>query len=722
MFASMKIGTKILSAFAFAVLVALLIGGVAWWSEHTLSDHLNDLADNKLPSAVALGEMMEGQANVARGVNTLLLRRADAEMKREARAGVDEALKKLDAAIKTYDSIPRDEGSTKAWKEAQGPLSEWRRAIARVLAASEERERLGSAGEKAIAEADDRTWAASQEARKAFVPLDKALDEVMGSNGKSTAAAKEKAHQAGTTGLWTIGVTLLLGAAALLAVGLLLSRSIGGVLRALLAETGKLTAAVEAGKLDTRGDVDTVSAEFQPIVAGVNRTMDAFQKPIQVTQEYVTRISRGDIPPKIADHYQGDFSQIKEALNRCIDAVGLLVADAHALSRAAVEGKLSTRADAGKHQGDFRKVVDGVNQTLDAVLAPIGEARKVLERLAERDLTARVQGSYQGDHAAIKEALNSAAGALHDALAQVAESVEQVSGAAGQIASSSQAVASGASEQASSLEQTHSSLESMSAQTRQAADSAQQANNLAAETKRSAEEGAGAMEQMTSAMGKIRHSAEGTSAIIKDISEIAFQTNLLALNAAVEAARAGEAGRGFAVVAEEVRSLALRAKEAAVKTEELIKESVKQAGEGEAVARLSNEKLTEIVGSAQKVSDIVAEMAASSREQAQGIGQVNKAVGEMDKVTQQNAASSEESSSAAEELSGQSEELAALVGSFKISRAGGQKKAALVAGKAKGIPAGRSASGQNGRNGSNGIHLRPEEIIPLDSDPRFSDF
>jgi methyl-accepting chemotaxis protein len=208
----------------------------------------------------------------------------------------------------------------------------------------------------------------------------------------------------------------------------------------------------------------------------------------------------------------------------------------------------------------------------------------------------------------------------------------------------------------------------MAAQTRQAADNAQQANALAASTRGSAEQGAAAMRQMTGAMAKIRQSSESTSAIIKDISEIAFQTNLLALNAAVEAARAGEAGRGFAVVAEEVRSLALRAKEAAVKTEDLINQSVKQAGEGETIAQLASSKLLEIVGNAQKVSDIVAEMAASAKEQAAGIEMVNGAVGEMDKVTQQNAASSEEASAAAEELSSQSEELTAMVGSFRLAR------------------------------------------------------
>jgi methyl-accepting chemotaxis protein len=213
-------------------------------------------------------------------------------------------------------------------------------------------------------------------------------------------------------------------------------------------------------------------------------------------------------------------------------------------------------------------------------------------------------------------------------------------------------------------------------------------------------------------MTKVRSAAEGTGQIIKDISEIAFQTNLLALNAAVEAARAGEAGRGFAVVAEEVRSLALRAKDAAVKTEELIKESVKQAGAGESTARQVNEKLSEILGAAQKVSDIVAEMAASAKEQAAGIEQVNKAVGEMDKVTQQNAANSEEASSAAEELSSQSEELAAMVGSFQIERAHAGRRAAPAARPA----APRKAAPPRKANGAGGIPMTPEELIPLASE------
>jgi len=448
-----------------------------------------------------------------------------------------------------------------------------------------------------------------------------------------------------------------------------LNRCIDAV-NALVADANLLAEAAVAGKLATRADASRHQGEFRTVVEGVNRTLDAVIGPLNVAARYVDEISKGRIPARITDGYSGDFNTLKGNLNTCIDAVNLLVSDSGMLVEAAVAGRLDARADAGKHQGDFKRIVDGVNQTLDAVLAPITEAAQVLDQLAQRDLRARVGGQFQGDHARIKESVNATAAALHDALAQVAEAVDQVSSASQQIAASSQAVASGASEQAASLQQTTVSIESVSSVTRQAADNAMQANGLAEAARAAATSGTAVVEQMQGAMSKIRASAEGTSQIIRDINDIAFQTNLLALNAAVEAARAGEAGRGFAVVAEEVRSLALRSKEAAAKTEALIKESVKQAGEGEVTARQVAGKLGEIVTGIGKVSAIVSEISAAARAQTSGIDDVSSAVSEMDKVTQQNAASAEESSSAASELNGQAEELAAMVGAFRLERLG----------------------------------------------------
>ncbi len=496
-----------------------------------------------------------------------------------------------------------------------------------------------------------------------------------------------------TVGLTALVLLLLAGA------GAFVLRSVKRAVAGVCEEAKRLEVAVHAGALSQRAAPGSVGPEFRCIVKAMNETMDAFVKPIRVTSEYVDRISRGDIPPPIADRYDGDFDTIKSSLNGLIQMVHMRNEDIRHLIESALAGRLDERADTTRYKGSNGKLLEGINSILDAMLAPIQEATQVLQQLAQRDLRARMKGSYQGDHTKIKDALNATAQALHDALVQVAQVVEQVASSSDEIATSAQSVASGASEQASSLEETSSSLESMASMTKQSTDNAQQANALAQQARAAATEGGAATEEMTGAMAKIKASAEGTSQIIKDINEIAFQTNLLALNAAVEAARAGEAGRGFAVVAEEVRSLALRSKEAANKTEELIRQSVKEAGEGEVTAKHVAEQLSAIVGSISKVSDIVAEIAASSKEQAAGIDQVNGAVADVDKVTQQNAASSEQSSSAAAELSSQSRELAVMIASFQLAGGGavaGQRREAQAQGA-------RPSSDRYCKGGANGF-------------------
>ena len=435
----------------------------------------------------------------------------------------------------------------------------------------------------------------------------------------------------------------------------------------LVADATMLSKAAVEGKLATRADATKHEGDFRMIVQGVNETLDAVIGPLNVAADYVNNISNGNIPAKINDNYNGDFNAIKNNLNKCIDAVNKLVEDAVMLSNAAVEGRLATRADAAKHEGDFRKIVQGVNETLDAVITPVNEAASVLNNIANRDLTARMAGNYNGDLANIKTSLNLAVDNLDKALQQVTEATEQVTSASQQISSGSQNLAQGANEQASSLEEVSSSLEEMSSMTKQNAENANQAKGLSGEADQNAATGAEAMNRMSSAINRIKESSDQTAKIVKTIDEIAMQTNLLALNAAVEAARAGEAGRGFAVVAEEVRNLAQRSAQAAKNTADMISESVKNADDGVKIASEVTSVFGSIANSAKKVNDLIAEIAAASQEQAQGIDQVNNAVAQMDKVTQQNAANSEESASAAEELSSQAEELKTMIDQFTLS-------------------------------------------------------
>ena len=236
----------------------------------------------------------------------------------------------------------------------------------------------------------------------------------------------------------------------------------------------------------------------------------------------------------------------------------------------------------------------------------------------------------------------------------LATDAEQVASAAYQITTTSQAVAEGASEQAASLEETSASLEQVSSMTKQNTENATQANVLAKQARQVADAGEADMQAMAQAMLDIKTSSDDIAKIIKTIDEIAFQTNILALNAAVEAARAGEAGAGFAVVAGEVRNLAQRAAQAAKETATKIEGAIAKTGHGVALAETVTHRLHEIVDKARHVDELVAEVAAASKEQSQGVQEVNSAVTQMDKVTQSNAASAEESASAAQELQGQS--------------------------------------------------------------------
>lgn len=238
---------------------------------------------------------------------------------------------------------------------------------------------------------------------------------------------------------------------------------------------------------------------------------------------------------------------------------------------------------------------------------------------------------------------------------------EQVNASSEQLSGASQELSESASEQAAGLQQTTSSLEIMTTQTKHSAENAAQAEIAMKEAETMIVSGVEAMESMSEAMSEIQEASQETSSILKTIDDIAFQTNLLALNAAVEAARAGEAGKGFAVVAEEVRNLAQRSAQAAHDTSELIERSQQSSDKGSSVADEVSKNLIKIQKSAGKVATLVQEITASSKEQANGISEINTVMTEMDNVVQQNASSSEESASAAEELSSQANELKQIV-------------------------------------------------------------
>lgn len=266
----------------------------------------------------------------------------------------------------------------------------------------------------------------------------------------------------------------------------------------------------------------------------------------------------------------------------------------------------------------------------------------------------------------VASALRVASQSIRQTLQDVKEVSSTVASAAEQLNVASREISSGAQTQASSLEETASSLEEITSTIKQNSDNAQQARQLANGSRDVAEKGGAVVSDAVSAMAEINQSSKKIADIITTIDEIAFQTNLLALNAAVEAARAGEQGRGFAVVAAEVRNLAQRSASAAKEIKALIQDSVQRVENGTQLVNKSGETLNEIVGSVKRVTDIVAEIAAASKEQLAGVEQVNKAVSQMDRVTQANASQTEEVSGTASTLLSHAEQLREQINSFKL--------------------------------------------------------
>jgi methyl-accepting chemotaxis protein len=303
-----------------------------------------------------------------------------------------------------------------------------------------------------------------------------------------------------------------------------------------------------------------------------------------------------------------------------------------------------------------RQLQAAVTQTQDAV------------RFAgEGDLTKRVpMEGKTGDLENLCRGVNSLLDSTSALVKQVKTATGEVHLGAEEISKGNSNLSQRTEEQASSLEETASSMEEMTSTVKQTADNAAQANQLAMAARQQAEKGGTVVGAAVNAMSGINEASKKIADIIGVIDEIAFQTNLLALNAAVEAARAGEQGRGFAVVATEVRSLAGRSATAAKEIKTLIQDSVVRVEEGSKLVDESGRTLEEIVTAVKKVTDIVAEIAAASREQSSGIEQVNKAVMQMDTTTQQNAALVEEAAAASQAIVEQAQALSALVSHYNV--------------------------------------------------------
>jgi len=714
---TITIRTKLIAGFCIVSAITVVVGVIGIRNMSIMAEKADRMYQNDLLGLSYVKEANTALMTMVRAEKNLLLATNKGERERFVKQHTEEA-KRVDENIEKAKPLFYSEKGKELIAKLDKEWRDYQPVAQRVMDAG-----LKDDLEKSRASVQLSTGLA----REKVTAVDGTLEELARIKEtyaqKSAELTEQLYHQSRTIMIGIIIGAVLIG----IGIGLAISGNVAKILRSLLDESKRLTEAAINGQLATRGDVDKINFEFRGIVAGVNQTLDALIGPLNVAAEHVDRISKGDIPPKISDNYNGDFNKIKLNLNNCIDNINALVADANMLSQAAVEGKLATRADVTRHQGDFRKIVQGVNDTLDAVIGPLNVAAAYVDRISKGDIPPLITDNYNGDFNEIKLNLNVlidatnkitaaarevASGnlmvelkersaqdelmhALSDMVRKLVDVVRNVKAAADNVASGSaelsataQQMSQGATEQAASAEEVSSSMEEMSSSIKQNADNSSQTEKIAIKSASDAKIGGKAVAETVGAMKEI-------ATKITIIEEIARQTNLLALNAAIEAARAGEHGKGFAVVAAEVRKLAERSQKAAGEIGSLSAKSVE-------VAEEAGEMLDMMLPDIQKTAELVQEISASSKEQDAGAVQINQAVQQLDSVIQQNASASEQMASTSEELSSQAEQLQEAIAFFRMEEAAVVRKAAAKASFPK-------KQQQFVQAQANGYHTKPQK-------------
>ncbi|MQA38566.1 methyl-accepting chemotaxis protein [Rugamonas aquatica] len=300
------------------------------------------------------------------------------------------------------------------------------------------------------------------------------------------------------------------------------------------------------------------------------------------------------------------------------------------------------------------------------VALPLRQATRAARMMAGGDLTAAFDIQRDDEVGQLLAALRQTNINLHSIIGDVRANFDEISVATGEIADGNLDLSGRTESQASSLQQTAASMEQLTSTVQQSASNVASANQLAGQASAVAAQGGSIVSQVVSTMDDISASSNKVLDIIGLIDGIAFQTNILALNAAVEAARAGEEGRGFAVVASEVRSLAQRSATAAKEIKVLIDQSIQKVQAGTALTNSAGVTMNQVIESVDRVSRVMEEISNSTREQSDGINQVNQAVIQIDDITQQNAALVEQAAAAAGNLAQQTRCVSQAMAVFKL--------------------------------------------------------
>ncbi|WP_051361165.1 methyl-accepting chemotaxis protein [Desulfuromonas sp. TF] len=673
----MKIFAKLTGAFAIVALICGLVGGIGWYGLDNTAEGLNDLGRVKLPAIQGLGLVMEGMNGVNASARTIINPAIKVEERQQEVGEMEKYKALMQEGLDIFAALPRSPGEEELWQKAKPLIGKWNdenQTLAEIASAVTVDDVGYLQGVLAARQIDHLKWLQNLEyaishnrtfsgqldpARcdlgqwlSHFETGDSALTEILNGFAGPHAALHEVGGK--VNGLLANGD--FKGARRVYEEEVMAAAA--NIMR--IFDNAKGYAANVGSDLDVATQIAFGSGE-----AAYNELMEVFDNLYELARSLADETNARAQSTAASSKTIALLAVLAGAILAMTFGFFISRSLSDPLAKGAALAEEIARGDFSQRLNLNRKDEIGqLGKALDAMAGSLQEMADLTEEISKGNLTVDVKLASEKDQ--LGRALQNMTRILNDVIGQVKSAGDNVASGSQAMSSASEELSQGATEQAASAEEASSSIEQMTANIRQNADNALQTEKIAVKAAEDARSGGKAVADTIVAMKEI-------AGKIMIIEEIARQTNLLALNAAIEAARAGEHGRGFAVVAAEVRKLAERSQVAAGEINAL---SVSSVG----VAEQAGDMLKTMVPNIQRTAELVQEIAAASREQDAGAGQINKAIQQLDLVIQQNASASEEMASTAEELTAQSEQLQEMISFFRLAeKKNGKKKKSLQA-------------------------------------------